>query len=200
MKALTYAVVLLACAGLSLVGCTDQAQSPVAPTDNVVQAPASLQKDFIRPFLGREGPNLTDPGLILYPTRTADGKTFGGFQENTYFHATFSDGLPDLLTGKGVLELNYWIDNTTFEGFSWGKLTVDPDAPAAGNGVWEISWHGRMWVDMTTGQTIAPLQWVGHGKGGAVNGMQLRGDDTIYLTDVLHWEGRGGQNDYVVQH
>jgi len=201
MKRLKCASILFAFVVLLLAGCSDEAQSPVTPTDQAIQAPAPLQKNFIRYFVGKEGPDPVDPALIVYPPRIVDnGKMFGSLQEHTYFHATFSDGAPDLLSGKGVLELNYKYDPNANEGFTWGKLTVKPYALEGSEGVWEITWHGKMWVDMTTGQTISPLEWVGHGKGGVINGMQLHCDDTIYMTNYLNWEGKGGKNDYVKEH
>lgn len=198
MKALKCFLVLFSFLGLMLVGCSDESQSPVSPTD---QSSASLQKNIIRPFTSTEGPNLANPGLIIPAPRIVDGKTiFMGIQENTVFNATFLDGGPDLLSGFGVLELNSIIDNATGAGFTWGKLALTPSNPTAMGGVWEISWHGNGYVDPSTGMTITPLKWVGHGKGGAVNGMQFRCDDTIYMTNLLDWVGKDGENCYIKEH
>ena len=199
MKALKCASILLAFMALLLAGCSNEGESPVTPTDQSIQAPAALQKNIIRRFTSEEGPNLANPGLILDPPRIADGKTFYSLRENTYFEATFLDPGPDFLSGDGVVEMNSWIDNNTLEGFTWGKLTITPKNPAA-KGVWEITWHGKMWVDQSTGQSIAPLKWVGHGKGGAVNGMQFYCDDTITMTSPVAWKGEGGTNCYIKEH
>lgn len=197
----TTGLLLLAALAFTVVGCSDDPVAPVTPADQSMQAPAPLQKNNIRMFVGEEGPDPENPGTILSPPRIVDGGlTFQSLQQHTYFHATFSDEGPDLVSGKGVLELYYKFDPNTLEGFTWGNLTVDPYAPEAGDGVWEISWHGKMWVNLTTGLTIAPLKWVGHGKGGAVDGMQLFGDDTIYMTSFDDWIGRGGTNCYVKEH
>jgi len=200
MKTL-YAIILLAFIGLLYIGCSDELQSPVSYSDQTIQAPGSLHKDIIREFTSTEGPNLLDPGLIVPDPKIVDGKTiFMGIQENTYFNATFPDGGPDLLSGYGVLELNTIIDNSTGAGFTWGKLTVTPTNPAAEGGLWEITWHGNGYVDPSTGMSITPLTWVGHGKGGAVNGMQFRCDDTIYMTNLLDWIGRDGENNFIKEH
>ena len=200
MKTAFVALLLVAAVAFMVMGCSDDSTQPVSPTDQSIQAPGPLQKNIIREFLGEEGPDPDGPGLVLSPMRIVDdGMTFQSLRENTYFHADFLDGGPDLVSGKGVLELNYKFDPNTFEGFTWGKLVLKPDALVGADGVWEISWQGKMWVDLT-GQTIAPLKWVGHGKGGAVNGMQLFGDDTIYMTDFAHWIGKGGKNCYVKEH
>ena len=86
---------------------------------------------------------VIDPGS----TKFADGKMISrGMLEHTFFKATFKDGGLDLLSGKGILELNSTFDMNKFEGFCWGKLTVTPDNPLALGGVWEISWHGKMFM------------------------------------------------------
>jgi hypothetical protein len=212
MKTLKCVLVLFAFVGLMLVGCSDESQSPVGPSDQSIQSSASLQKNIIRSFTGKEGPDvlgfpppstLIDPGSL----KIVDGNKMisRGMIEHTYFTATFplDDPRPDLLSGKGILELNSNFDLTTGEGFCWGKLTVTPDNPLALGGVWEISWHGEMYPgsDPILGVvTICPLKWVGHGKGGAVNGMQLHGDDIIKYIDPFNWRGDGGQNCYIKEH
>lgn len=196
------ALLLLAFAVVAVVGCSDNSTPPVSPTDESIQAAVPLQKNVIRKFTGEEGPDPINPALVLSPLRTVDGgMMFQSLQERTYFRATFLDGGDDPVSGNGVLELNYKFNPNTLEGFTWGKLTVDPwnDDVAGADAVWEISWHGKMWVDQT-GITVAPLQWVGHGKGGAVNGMQLFGDDTIYMKNFVDWVGKNGQNCYVKEH
>jgi len=198
MKALKCVLALFAFVGLMLAGCSDQSQSPLSVDD---QSAASLQKNIIRSFTSEEGPNLADPGLVVPDPKIADGKTiFKGIKLNTYFEATFPDGGADLLSGNGKLELNSIIDNTTGAGFTWGKLTITPTNPAANGGVWEISWHGNGYIDPSTGMSITPLKWVGHGKGGAVHGMQFRCDDTIYMTSLLDWVGKDGENNFIKEH
>jgi hypothetical protein len=204
MKATRCLSALLAFGGLILAGCSDELQSPVSPNNQSLQGAASLQKEIIRPFTSTEGPNLLDPGLVVPEPRVADGKTiFMGIQENTVFNAVFPDGGPDLLSGYGVLEMNAIIDNSDGSIFNWGTLTVTPTNPAAEGGVWDITFHGHGWIDPLTGMTTVPLIWVGHGSDGAVNGMQLRGDDTIYmpdLTNLLDWIGKDGENNFIKEH
>lgn len=198
MKALKCFLVLFSFLGLMLIGCSDESQSPISPTD---QSSASLQKNIIRPFTGHEYPtSVVSPGNVHMAGSKQISK---GVLFTTRFEAAFSDGKPNLLSGNGFLELNSIFDFSTFEGFTWGKLTVTPDNINAG-GVWEISWHGKMFLgpDPKTGEivTICPLKWVGHGKGGAINGMQLHGDDIIKYKGPMNWYGDGGQNCYVKEH
>jgi hypothetical protein len=204
MKALKIFAVLFSFILLLLIGCSDQSQSPISPTDQSIQAPASLQKNIIRPFTGYEcGVTLVSPGDVHF----ADGKQITrGVQYTTRFEATFTDGQPDLLSGDGFLELNSTLDLTTYEDFATGKLTVTPDNLAAG-GVWEISWHSKGFLapdpnDSTKIVMTYPGKWVGHGKGGAINGMQVFADDFIKYNpfDALDWYGDGGTNCYVKEH
>ena len=97
--------------------------------------------------------------------------------------------------------MNSIYNTLTYEGTTWGKLTVKPDNIDALGGVWEITWHGKMSFDPSIPAVVAPLEWVGHGKGGAINGMQFHCDDTIYLYgDIRLWEGKGGKNCYIKEH
>lgn len=207
MKPVNVAVILLAFVGLVLAGCTDNATQPVSPTDQFAQAPAPLQKNFIRTFAGYEYPAaLVSPGESFM----ADGKqVIHGAQFTTRFEATFSDGYPDLLTGNGFLELNQVLDMETLTGHATGKLTVTPDNVAAG-GTWEITWHSEIYPgpdprDPTNPAKfvlLCPGKWVGYGKGGAINGMQVFGDDIIKYNPLnpMDWWGDGGQNCYVQEH
>ena len=202
MKALKCVLVLFAFVGVMFIGCSDESQSPVSHNDLV-----SLQKNIIRPFTGYEyGVSV----VYLGDAHSADGKqVIRNVQYTTRFEATFSDGLPDLLTGNGFLELNTVYNVISFEGFANGKLTITPDANVQG-GVWEITWVSKVFPapdprDPTNPYKIVlvyPGKWVGHGKGGTINGMQVFGDDIIKYNpfDPLDWWGDGGTNCYVKEH
>ena len=208
MKALSFALLLMASVAFVLVGCSDNAMQPVSPTDQITQAPASLQKNIVRPFTGKEYPTAL---LSVGETFMADGKQIvKRFQCATRFEATFSDGLPDLLTGNGLLELQQVLDMETLTGHSTGKLTVTPDNPDA-DGVWEITWHSKVYPGpdprippRAPFVLFYPAKWVGYGKGGAINGMQIFGDDIVKFNILdptyLDWWGDGGQNCYVKEH
>lgn len=209
MKPLNAVIILLAVVGLILAGCTDNGTQPVSPTDRFAQAPASLQKNVVRTFAGLEYPTaLVSPGEIFM----ADGKqVVRGFQSATRFEATFADGNPDLLTGNGFLELNQVLDMETLTGHATGKLTVTPDNLDAG-GVWEITWQSRVYPTPDPRDPTNPAKfvltypgtWRGSGKGGAINGMQVFGDDIIKFNisdaSYMDWWGDGGQKCYVQEH
>ena len=58
MKTLKYVIVLLAFVGLSLVGCSDQTQSPISPNDQSISAQGSLEKKIPpREFTAIENPD-----------------------------------------------------------------------------------------------------------------------------------------------
>ena len=122
MKKIKYAAILFSFVGLLLAGCSDKSQSPVAPTDQTLQTPASLQKNFSREFTLEAIPTgLENPGIFKYP----DGKIMlKGNQGPVYYTATFSlsDNGPDLITGPGEVEINGMIDPTVGTGMWYGKL------------------------------------------------------------------------------
>ena len=192
MKTLTYATIFLACVGLSLLGCSDKSQSPVAPTDQSASQPGSLGKCFIRVFTNTMAANLSDPNVVIDPGTTvySDGKMIvTGFVEKTLFNATFLDGGTDLLTGNGVLGMDFVLDLATGVGTSRGTLTITPKAPETLGGVWEIKWHGTM--SPGPSGSICPITSTGCGKGGALDGLKLFDDAVITLVDLVQWTGEG---------
>jgi hypothetical protein len=201
MKALAYAVVLLACVGLSLVGCTDQAQSPVAPTDQLSQAPASLQKSFFTEFTATSDPTGQIGEFI---TKLPDGKVMmRGVRNTVQFTATILSGpLPDLLTGPGEVEINGTSDYNTGEGQWYGKLKLMPTATAALGGKWEFVWHGKATIGPTLKYGpgwIIPLQEEGHGSGGSLTGMQGRMELIITAPMTLTtWTGQA--HGFIISH
>ncbi len=63
MKALKSILVLFSFVSLLLVGCSDQPQSPVSPSDQT-----SIKKNFTREFTGTNTPfEVINPGLLLIP-------------------------------------------------------------------------------------------------------------------------------------
>jgi hypothetical protein len=200
MKALKCVLVLFSFVGLMLVGCSDQSQSPVSSED---QFGASLQKFTNRYFTSTEGPKI--PVVIDdYKDRIVDGNRFLSYTEHTFFKAIFNDGGEDILTGDGVLEVNAKVDVNTGDGFSWGKVTITPTVTDVKGGVWDISWHGKLSISgfTTAGEPIftAPLKWVGHGKGGTINGIQFFSDDIVTQVSPIDWSGGGGTNCYIKVH
>jgi hypothetical protein len=188
MKALTFAVALLAFVGLVLVGCTDNAQSPVAPAEQAVQAPGSLAKLISRSFTFTMVPTgITDPGT----SEMRDGiLVIRGIRGPTSFTAAFADGNPDLLTGPGEVEINARVDLTAGVGKWFGRLTLKPVAPQAAGGVWEFVWVGTGTLG-ASGWTL-PLKEIGYGVGGALTGKLCNLQNTITApADMSTWASGG---------
>ena len=204
MKALKCFAVLFSFVGLTLVGCSDQLQSPVSPTDQSISGLGSLEKSIIREFTAIMVPTGGDPnaGFTKYP----DGKIMlRGHRGNVLFTAEFfpGDTDPDLLSGPGEVEINGIIDPVTGVGQFHGKLTLRPEAPEAAGGEWEFTWHGEATFSLTAwlngpGWTLT-IRDVGHGNGGALTGMQCRMDLIIsFPPDMSTWTGKG--HGFIISH
>jgi len=198
MRAIT--LLLLAFVALAVVGCSDYSTPPVSPADQSAIVPGSPGKNLIRSFTVTVGPFSPDPAVTvidLGSTREPDGKTMvRGMVVRSFFAAVFppEDDGPDLLTGTGVLEMNFNLDPRTGALFGWGKLTVTPTEFDVKGGVWEISWQGKGTYYSATGAVypVLPSKMVGHGSGGALSGMQLSVEVTIVGGPPLAWGGAGG--------
>ena len=191
MKTFLCSIVLFAFVGILVIGCSDQTQSPVSPTDQ-----SSLQKNFSREFTLVGFPTgIDNPGIIKYP----DGKIMlKGNQGPVYYIATFpqSDNDPNLLTGPGEIEINGMIDPVTGIGHFDGKLVLTPKAAEAEGGVWEFTWQGESIFSLTAwedgpGWTLT-LRDVGHGNGGALTGIQCQLElIVLFPPDMSMWTGTG---------
>ena len=187
MQKLKCVLVLMSFAGLMLVGCSDQTQSPVSPSDK-----SSLQKSFTREFTGTNTPvEVINLGIQTYP----DGKVkVRNHMARTVLAATYLPGDigPDILSGSGEVEINGLIDMNTVIGPWQGTFKLTPEG--AGGGIWQFTWHGTSAFSPTGWQGgpgfIIPLQETGHGEGGNINGMQCRMEVTIYSAlDFSGWYG-----------
>jgi hypothetical protein len=166
---------------LSLVGCSDKSNSPVAPADE-----SSLGKVTIREFTGTDYPTgLIDPGTT---TVHKEKMKIRGMRQSFAFQVLFSDGGIDLLSGEGDLELNANIDLTNGTAFWWGKKLLTPSAPEALGGQFKFTWHGSA-VLGPSGWTLS-VKEVGHGEGGALTGIQCFFDNIITAPpDLSTWSG-----------
>ena len=176
MKTLKCVLVLFAFWGLMLVGCSDQSQSPVSPSDQT-----SLQKNFTREFTGTNTPGApTDLGIQKYP----DGKIMVLKHKGpTLFAASFGDGGSDILSGPGEIEINGTTDLSTMTGQWRGKLVLTPEG--VHDGLWQMTWHGPSTFSPTawygTPGWILSLQMTGHGEGGDIHEMQFRAEVKVYV-------------------
>jgi hypothetical protein len=175
------ALLLMAAIALLVVGCSDDSTTPVSVAAQSASMPVHLGKNFVRGFMAYVGPLSENPAEVVVL--------------RSFFTAVFpsADGGPDLLTGNGVLELNFRLDPGTGALFCWGKLTVDPAASEAGDGVWDITWQGKGTYFDQTGAVypVVPLKLEGHGNGGTLTGMQISAEITLIGGPPVTWGGAG---------
>jgi hypothetical protein len=196
MKALKCFLVLFSFVGLLLVGCSDESQLPVSPTDQSINASSALEKKFPpREFTGESIPTgVDDPGIYKYPLPTDEKILLLNHRGPASFTAVYLAGDVglDLLSGPGEVEINGLTDLRTMIGKWHGKLTLTPSE--AGGGEWQFVWHGTATFSYSawngTPGWIIPLKEEGHGTG-SLTGMQCRMELTIYAPpDLSTWKGK----------
>ncbi len=176
MKTLKCVLALFAFAGLLLVGCSDETQSPVSSTEQ-----SSLQKVIITNFTFTDFP-------IAPPTGGSITLTPGGIWQVKKIEVLerFVSSDP-IINGIMKHYLSLSIDAVTGEGPCHGSWTVTPLDPAAtGGGVWEGTYQGYRSKSSVPGEWTLPLKVEGHGKGGSIQGMQ------VFANAVLTVRADGG--------
>lgn len=163
MKTFKCFLVLFAFVGLTLVGCSDDVQSPLSSTEQ-----SSLQKAIFTEFSFTNFP-------IAAPSGGSITLTPGGIWQvkkvEVLERFAASDPLADGIM-KHYLSLS--IDAVTGEGPCHGSWTITPLNPAVtGGGVWEGQYHGYRSKSNVPGEWTLPLKVEGHGKGGSIQGMQV---------------------------
>jgi len=181
MKSLKCLIVLFAFVGLVLVGCSDEQQSPVTPIDQ-----ASLEKVIITNFTFSHFPiGLTGEGEV---------KLVGGnwiLKDVGVIELIISSD--PLVAGTMTHYLSGRMDAVTGEGPVHGYWTSVPQENTGG-GVWEGNYEGyRSKMPGSDTLFVLPLQLVGHGRGGTIEGMQIRQNSNItaWGTPPAGWYGSG---------
>ena len=212
MKALSFALLLMASVAFVLGGCSDNSTPPVSPPDQPAGVPGPLAKSTEAQFAGLMWQDLgdpefvVDPGVIKYP----DGKTtFKGVMQKVVCAAAFPAGETDLFSGTAVVTLDGYA-NENGEGFFYGHLIVTPTN--GGGGVWQLTYHAKgtfgllpdplpapddvrdlfdeAFGDLPHYGWIIPLKEEGPGKGGDLTGMHVFMENNIYCTpDFVLWTG-----------
>ena len=185
MKTLKCVIVLLAFVGLSLVSCSDEQQSPVTPIDQ-----SSLQKVIITNFTFSHYPiGLTVEGEVKLVGENWILKDVGVIELINSADPLVAGIMTHYLSGK--------MNAVTGEGPVHGYWTSVPQANTEG-GVWEGNYEGyRSKMPGSDTLFVLPLQLVGHGKGGIIEGMQIRHNSiiTAWGTPPVGWYG-GGEGIY----
>ena len=182
MKALVFALVLMASVVFVLGGCSDDSTVPVSPTDQSGQTSASLEKsnklDFT--FTAHNIP----PASLAPPARVwTEGRVL--HIEDAHAFEVVSAGLESRMTGTMEHYLSLSLDVVTGEGPCHGSFTLTPDPDIVGEGaVWVGTYEGYRSKTSDPSVFTLPLKLVAHGRGGTIDGMQ--GKMTVTLT-VLVW-------------
>lgn len=181
MKTTKFFFVLFAFVGLLMVGCSDESQSPVTPIDQT-----SLVKVIITNFTFSHFPiGLTGEGSVKLVGNNWILKDFGVIE-------LFTSSDP-LSAGTAIHYLSATFNAVTGEGPVHGYFTLTPEGNAGG-GVWEGTYTGyRSKMPGSDTLFVLPLQLVGQGKGGTIDGMQMRENSTItaWGTPPAGWYGSG---------
>ena len=181
MKTFKCVLVLFAFVGLTLVGCSDESQSPLSALDQ-----GSLAKDKKNVEVTFTSvPYILDVSIVGNYMKIA-GKTIHLKDFPVIDAVTASD---PRMTGKMEHQLSLKLDLTTGEGPCNGKWLLRPDVPlTTGGGVWEGTYEGyRSKTDNPFVFTL-PLKMVGHGKGGTIDKMQVfnTADLIVYTIPESH--------------
>jgi hypothetical protein len=184
MKKTNFFIVLFVFLGLLLVSCSDEPQSPVTPIDQ-----GSLEKVTITNFTLTDSPiGLTGEGEVKLVGGNWIIKNYGVIEEVVS---------PDLLVnGTMVHHLSATIDAVTGEGPCHGSWTVTPTGNTGG-GVWEGTYEGYRSLSSVPGEWTLPINLVGHGRGGTIDGMQvfISATLTVYTNGITtlpsYWTGVG---------
>lgn len=181
MKTFQSLLVIFSFVFLSLPGCSDEPQSPVTPIDQ-----GSMEKVIITNFTFSHYPiGLTGEGEVKLVGGNWILKDFGVIEQ-------FTSSDP-LVAGTATHYLSATFDAVTGEGPVHGSFTLTLDANTGG-GVWVGTYTGyRGKMPGSDTLFVLPLQLVGHGKGGTIQGMQIRENSTItaWGTPPVGWYGSG---------
>ncbi len=181
MTATKFFIALLVLVGLTLVSCSDKQQLPVAPIDQ-----GSLDKVTITNFTFDHFPTgLTGEGTIKL---VGNNWILNDVGVNEIINS------PDPMgSGTIVHYLSATMNAVTGEGPIHGYFTIVPQANTGG-GVWEGNYTGyRSKMPGSDTLFVLPLQMIGHGRGGTIEGMQLQCNTTIIAwgTPPAGWYGSG---------
>jgi hypothetical protein len=172
---------------LSLVGCSDKSSSSIIPADQ-----ESLLKAVITNFTFTDFP-------IAEPTGGNIKLTPGGKWQVKKIEVLEMFASSDPVV-NGIMNhyLSLTIDAVTGEGPCHGSWTLTPSNPAAtGGGVWEGTYEGYRSKSIVEGEWNLPLKVQGHGKGGTIDGMQVKATTVLIVradgptTLPTSWVGNG---------
>jgi hypothetical protein len=183
-----FVAILFVLLGLVFLGCSDQSQSPVFPTEQ-----SFLNKAIISNFTltSTPAPFTADPNDYI----NIAGRTLHLMNYPVTDNVVATDSR---MTGHMDHILSLKLDVVTGEGPCNGSFKLYPDPSITDNGYWEGTYEGyRSKTDDPYVFTL-PLKMVLHGKGGNIDRMQGFSDVnlTVYTNSdyyplPIYWNADG---------
>ena len=171
MKTLKCLFILLAFIGLLFIGCSEKSSPVASPTDlavNPTSGSNSLEKMAVTTFTGRE--DLID---FAYGKDVGMGKGNRLVEKGVWFKSLWTSSLT-LLDGA-LAEYTFNASfNASGEGPMQGKFKM-----TVGGGTFEGTVEGKMFT-VSEDEMQGIFKYVGHGKGGTIDGMKLSCTETYY--------------------
>ena len=169
MKALKYIFVSLAFVGLLFIGCSEKS-SLIDSTEEAINSSnksMDLGKMTMTTFTGRED-------LIDFAYGKDVGKGNRLVQKGVWFESIWTiSGVPFL--NGAVVDYSFNVSfNSLGEGPMQGKFTME-----VGGGTFEGTVEGKMFT-INEDEMQGIFTYVGHGKGGTIDGMKLSCTETYY--------------------
>jgi hypothetical protein len=188
MKKIRTAFILFAFLFLTILGCSDQSPSPVAPLEQ-----SSLNKAIITEYTltTSPAPFTANPADYIFMA----GRTLHMKNYPVVDNVVASD---PRITGRMEHVLSLKLDVVTGEGPCNGSFKAYPDPSVTNGGYWEGTYEGyRSKTDNPYVFTL-PLKLVLHGRGGTIDKMQAFAEATLtvytnaeYYPLPIYWTAEG---------
>jgi hypothetical protein len=169
MKTFLFVLTFVGCLALYLTGCSENSSPVSSPTDytaNSAGSSMSLAKATTMDFTGTEAPIDFKDGRYVGNDKRVVGK-------GVWFQSIWSSTLP-LLDGAVVDYTFNGSFNASGEGPMQGTFKME-----VGGGTFEGTVEGKMF-SVTEDIKQGNFKYVGHGKGGTIDGMKLTCTETYY--------------------
>jgi hypothetical protein len=152
-----------------LAACSEGPLAPTNPDLAMNAAAAATFTDFVASDVVT---GLADPGTIAVQGRH--------IMLRGVVVTSRIDGSDPRVSGNATITINGQLLLADGSGSVWGKFEVAADV----GGTWAGSWAGQR--ELTApGLWTGTLKLVGHGDGGAVDGLQMKGVELVYTNTLI---------------
>ena len=180
MKTLKSVLVLFTFLGLMFVGCSDESQSPISPSDQGLLAKDKKNVEFT--FTSSPDVFIADPTEYMnFAGRTVHMKDYPVID--------LPIASDNRVTGRMEHFLSFKLDLETGEGPCHGKWTIIPsDLTNTDEGIWEGTYEGFRFKTEDPYVFILPIKLIGRGSGGSIDKMQiLMKADLVVSTNAAYF-------------